>query len=502
MIAMTPLKYRTLLAAASLISPIFFLNAQTSPPQLHVDEAKVRFSFPADHFLAELPITNTGFATSAQITVDLLDTQNIVRSHGTATCPLRTATTLCNVTLPPANPPFESSNEADDGRLAELRVRYSVTAPQQPELTGTLALDHIAPALFVLQDALPRNIRPGGFYSIRIRATHPLTRLPQAGVPLDATVTASIESKEDDPVVVHRHLVTDRNGFATLEFTAPGATDLHSVDIDIEGRLTNLRTLLDHDVSVPNQQSLTLTTDKPLYQPGQTVHLRLLAIDHRSRAQANAKLTLDVRDPDNTLVFRTETTTSHFGIGAADWQVPARLRLGNYTLDAQGDNTGSARAQIRISRYDLPTFTVAPKPDKPFYLPGQNAVVEVRANYLFGKPVLHGHVRVVRETSREWNFEKQQYDTKEGAIYAGELNADGGFTAHVDLAEDEKQYTDPDNDRSASNDFEDLHLAAYVTDASTGRTEQRRFDLRIAAQPLHVYFLGDNAAANGLPTTA
>jgi A-macroglobulin TED domain/MG2 domain/Carboxypeptidase regulatory-like domain/Alpha-2-macroglobulin family/A-macroglobulin receptor binding domain/Macroglobulin domain MG3 len=501
-IPMTPQHRRCLFAAASLLLPLH-LGAQASGPQLHVDEAKVRFSFPAGHFLAELPIGNTGPVTSAQIAVDLLDTQNTVRSHGNATCPLRTATTLCSVTLPPANPEFESSNDShDDGRLADLRVRYSVTAPQQPELAGTLALDRIAPALFVLQDAPPRNIQPGGFYSIRIRATHPLTRLPQAGVPLDATVTASIESKDNDPLVVHKHLVTDRNGFATLEFTAPSATDLGSVDVGIEGRLTNLRTILDHNIGVPNQQSLTLTTDKPLYQPGQTVHLRLLAIDHRSHTQANAKITLDVRDPDSTLVFRTEATTSRFGIASADWPIPARLRLGNYRIEARGNDIDEAGAQIRISRYDLPTFTVAPKPDKPFYLPGQSATVEVRANYLFGKPVLHGHVRVVRETGREWNFEKQQYDTKEGAVYAGELNADGSFTAHVNLAADEKQYTDPDNDRSASNDFEDLHLAAYVTDASTGRTEQRRFDLRITAQPLHVYFLRDSDMASGLSTAA
>jgi len=32
-----------------------------------------------------------------------------------------------------------------------------------------------------------------------------------------------------------------------------------------------------------------------------------------------------------------------------------------------------------------------------------------------------------------------------------------------------------------------VSVAAYVTDLSTGRTEQRRFDLRVTKNPIHVY---------------
>jgi len=488
-------RLRRLIAAASLLTPLI-LSAQT--PGLRVDESAVRFSFSSDHFLAELPIANTGSPASVQVVVELLDTQNAVRGHGTATCSLRTATTVCGVALPPAVRP-DSGKARNGDSLCLFRVRYTVTPVSQPAISGTLALDHIAPALFVLHIATPKEIRPGGTYAIRIRATHPLTLSPQPGVPLEATATASIDGVDKDAVLERKHLVTDRNGFATLEFTAPSNPALDSVSILVDGRLTNIHSTVEQHISVPSQRSLTLTTDKPLYQPGQTVHLRLLSIDNRGRALAKSKLTLDVRDPDNTLVFRTEATTSHFGIASADWTVPARLRLGNYTIATSDEgNSPSASAQIRISRYDLPTFVVVPKPDKPFYLPGQNAAVEVRADYLFGKPVVHGHVRVVRETDRQWNFEKQKYDTEEGAVYTGELGGDGSFTAHVDLSADEKDFADPD---ISTGNFTDLHLAAYVTDSSTGRTEQRRFDLRVSARPLHVSFIENARAAAGLATS-
>src|ERR1700722_8311228 len=61
-------RFHCLIATISLLIP-FLAGAQT--PGLHVDETAVRFSFPAGHFLAEIPIGNTGSATSAQVAVDL-----------------------------------------------------------------------------------------------------------------------------------------------------------------------------------------------------------------------------------------------------------------------------------------------------------------------------------------------------------------------------------------------------------------------------------------------
>ena len=42
-------------------------------------------------------------------------------------------------------------------------------------------------------------------------------------------------------------------------------------------------------------------------------------------------------------------------------------------------------------------------------------------------------------------------------------------------------------------------LAAYVTDLSTGRTEQRRFQLRLSAQPIHLYMLASDVSSADAP---
>jgi len=169
--------------------------------------------------------------------------------------------------------------------------------------------------------------------------------------------------------------------------------------------------------------------------------------------------------------------TSKFGVAFADWVVPEKVRLGDYSIEAKVDDHFSAksRSSIRISRYELPAFTVKVAPDRPYYLPGQDATLEISADYLFGKCVEHGKVRV----TEEWN--------KSGALAEGELDASGKFSAHIDLKQKiaylqsiQKQTLQPVR-------FNDSSVAVFLTDASTGRTEQRRFTLRVSLQPIHLY---------------
>jgi len=161
-------------------------------------------------------------------------------------------------------------------------------------------------------------------------------------------------------------------------------------------------------------------------------------------------------------------------------------------IEAGGVDGGEESSEIaydfRISRYDLPNFSVTIQPDNKYYLPNQNALVKVRADYLFGQSVKRGHVRVVRENEREWNYAEQKWDIEEGEIYEGETDADGSFDALIKLADEHKELGDNEYRR-----FKDISYAAYFTDATTNRTEQRRFDLRVTKEAIHVYVIGQDS---------
>src|SRR5438105_14404058 len=126
--------------------------------------------------------------------------------------------------------------------------------------------------------------------------------------------------------------------------------------------------------------------------------------DSSRHALGNQKATLKISDPENTTAFRTEINSSRFGVASADWPIPDNTRLGDYRIEVQLEddehNDSYGATTVKISRYDLPNFTVNVKPDRAYYLPRQDAAGEVNGDYLFGEPVNVGYVGWVGEVTR------------------------------------------------------------------------------------------------------
>src|SRR5262249_7941835 len=274
-------------------------------------------------------------------------------------------------------------------------------------------------------------------------------------------------------------------GEAVLKFHLPelsGAPNDTEADLEIRGSRGNFRNSLSTTVRFWRRATIVLSTDKPLYQPDQALHMRALLIDDQRHAWSKQPMRFEVRDLDDTVVFSSDATTSRFGVASADWTIPSSQKLGFYRISVNASSGADSRnlnldisQNIRISRYELPTFTVNVQTDHPFYLPGQNAELTVSADYLFGKPVLRGHVRVQRETSRSWNYHEQKWDVEDTTIGEGDLDVKNKFHLTFDLKKEHEDFDGQDWKR-----FEDLRFAAYLTDASSGRTEERHFDLRIS----------------------
>ncbi|HKN76847.1 MAG TPA: MG2 domain-containing protein [Candidatus Acidoferrum sp.] len=462
-------------------------------------EEAARIEFFSDKAAVDLPVENPTRATiSAHVLLELVAPSGQVRGRSEQDASLSPGVTKLKASLPLASALID---KVDRQKLLWYRLRYTITAnapanSMSAPLTGILSVGEATPGIFELHVAAPEFVRESGHYTIRVRAIHPVSGRPVA----DVAVQASLDLDTDDRKPLQtKPAATDRRGFATLPFTLPQRIETDEVDIKVTGKLANYSTEADDNFRVVHFSNVSVSTDKPIYQPGQALHMRLMAFDSNKKAIAGEPVTLKLLDPDQTLVYRAQAQTSTFGIASADWQIPDNLRLGTYSIQAsfgEGRYSDSgASASIKISRYELPTFTVTAKPDRAFYLPDQNASIEIHADYLFGEPVRHGHVRVVRETQRQWNYREQKWEAEEGATYEGDTDDRGHYAAKVDLTDDHEDLEGQDYSR-----FHDLKLAAYFTDSSTGRTEQRRFDLRVTKDPIHIYVIGaDRSQPNGLP---
>src|SRR5262249_53849384 len=147
--------------------------------------------------------------------------------------------------------------------------------------------------------------------------------------------------------------------------------------------------------SVPK---VLLTTDKPLYQPGQVIRIRALALRAFDLKPASAAgLTLEVEDARGNKVFKKELKTSDHGIASADFQLADEVNMGDYRVRAiPGDHTTDR--SVTVKQYVLPKFKAELSTDKTFYLPKETVKGNLRVDYFFGKPVGKARVEVKAST--------------------------------------------------------------------------------------------------------
>ena len=187
-------------------------------------------------------------------------------------------------------------------------------------------------------------------------------------------------------------------------------------------------------VRLEDKVSILLTTEKPIYQPGQTIHVRALALDRSDHEAASSHaLTFELEDSRGNKVFKKATETDAFGIASAEFGLADEVNLGTYHLRAlmgdAGAPTNSAEIALNVERYVLPKFKVAVefseegKKQKRGYQPGDHVTGTVRANYFFGKPVEGGEIAIKASA-----LDVAVYEV---ASAQGKTDSDGSY--HFDL---------------------------------------------------------------------
>ena len=455
---------------------------------LSLNEKNCRLNFAENQVNAVLSLENKSSTEfPAHIKLELLDQKDRVRYHFDRDEVIKSGVSSLSFGL--------SKIEFKDAALSEdmlwWRLRYEITPSENAlaTLTGIISASQITPDIFDLQVFTATDALAGTKYQARIRTAHPMTGDPVSAVNIIALAKYEQNEKEH---TIKATAKTNQDGYAVITFDLPkdlGEDDNHNFTIEFTAKKGSLERTEDIRLQLLQNDFYLVTTDKNLYQPGQIIHTRVLLFDQQKQARADYELEAKIEDADEQVVFRTKIKTSKFGVASFDWPIPDNVKLGGYQIKIGVETPYriDGQAFVKISRYDLPTFAVKTKADKSYYLPNENAEVEIKADYLFGQPVKKGSVKVVREAERSWNYKTSKYDVIEGEIYRGDTDAEGKFIAKIDLKELHDDFNASDYHK-----FEDVHFAAYFTDATTGRTEQRKFDLRLTKDAIHVYLIKEN----------
>ncbi|MCE7987739.1 MAG: hypothetical protein DYG89_41780 [Caldilinea sp. CFX5] len=275
-----------------------------------------------------------------------------------------------------------------------------------------------------------------GSLLVQLHAPYSSERLPDTRV----RVTLNTPNGETRELFTGQ---TDKAGLVHVTFDVPATVNDPNQVLTVVADSTNYGQLqTSQEVYVGRVYNVLLSTDKPVYQPGQVIHLRTLALDTTAlKAAQEQPLVLTVADPAGNKLMRKELTTSAFGIASADFQLDSQAASGDYVLTAEMGPVTSSRT-VEVKPYTLPRFEITFQSAKAFYLPGEVITGTVDAQYFFGKPVAGGQVRIkgfVTDVERVQLFELTgttdaagfyAYEFQTPDTFVGQLEND---TAQVDL---------------------------------------------------------------------
>ena len=253
---------------------------------------------------------------------------------------------------------------------------------------------------------------------------------------------------------------TDANGTAEVAFTVPDDLEgqaslvVETASAGVEGQIVR-------PITIARDYQLFLSSDKPAYRPGQTIHLRALILDAVDRKPAaGQEIAFAVFDSAGERLERGVVTASDFGIAALDFALPPDAAPGQYALQAMLGDTLSERT-VTVGAYDLPAFSITLETGRPFYAPGERVTGFARAEYFFGQPVVGGQV-----TLHGYTGEPERVRTVQ---VLGQTDGEGHFEFTFDL---------PATGQPASFDLE-----VEVMDVA-GQREGIRHLLPVAAQSI------------------
>ena len=308
-----------------------------------------------------------------------------------------------------------------------LRYRFEYTDNSTPAIEGVEAISQILrrPVVHILGQT---QYLAGSEAAIRVivsDANH--NDIAETG---SVRIELLIPDQKSRPLFSGR---LNRRGTLEAHFRFPaGLTGKYEMRYSAETPIGS--TEYTQPVELADKASILLTTEKPIYQPGQTIHVRALALDRASyKADADRKLTFELEDSRGNKVFKSLTKTDKFGVASAEFSLADEVNLGTYHLRAlMGDAdspSNTAELALDVERYVLPKFKVAvefpQKDNKPKrdYRPGDHVIGTVRANYFFGNPVDHAEITVKASSADVAVFE--------AASASGKTDGDGVY--HFDL---------------------------------------------------------------------
>ncbi len=159
-----------------------------------------------------------------------------------------------------------------------------------------------------------------------------------------------------------------------------------------------------------------LETDKPIYKPGQTIHIRTITLTPELKPVVGM-VTVEVLDAKGIKIFREDVETDEFGMTSLDLPISTEPNEGVWKITATTEE-GRTQLDVRVEEYVLPKYEVKVELPKEWFLVDEPIIGTVLSEYSFGKPV-----------SGELEIRASRYvgEWREYAVFSKEIDGETDF---------------------------------------------------------------------------
>ena len=259
------------------------------------------------------------------------------------------------------------------------------------------------------------------------------------------------------------------DGKGTVTFEVPQIA-AGEYEVLVSGRGFSERTA----VQVQAGTLLFLETDKPIYKPGQTIKVRLVALNSELRT-VRTEATVEIQDAKGIKIFKQSLITDEYGTVTTELPLSTEPNLGVWKLAAVAGDA-STQLDVRVEEYVLPKYEVKAELQKDWFLVGETITGRVAANYSFGRAV-QGELKV---TASRYVGQWEEYATYTAAIDGqGDFTIEpAGYVAGVPEA----------------GGLGNVRLDITVVEESTGYEQTTTELLTVAQSPVNVQLIPESSA--------
>ncbi|MBL8953897.1 MAG: hypothetical protein JNK82_24180 [Myxococcaceae bacterium] len=145
-----------------------------------------------------------------------------------------------------------------------------------------------------------------------------------------------------------------------------------------------------------------LITDRPLYEPGNTVRFRALALKAIDLSPLDGRPgTFRVFDPNGEVLLEEKASAGEWGVVEGNFPLDSEAQSGDWRVTWSSGSASESRS-FTVKPFTLPRFRIEASAKKPFYRRRERPVLKGEVRYASGAPVAKAKVELNWQVGGDW----------------------------------------------------------------------------------------------------